>query len=64
MELVIRQEETKQTVGFTVKVDTEDRNFKKGDIIVGYVQEFPNFQDKNAPSSYTCLLVFKGSKIG
>ena len=42
MELII------QTEDFHVKVDTEAK-FKKGDILCGYVQEFPNFQDKNAP---------------
>lgn len=43
MELVI------QTEDFTVKVDTDRKDFKVGDILCCYVKEFPNFQDKNAP---------------
>lgn len=43
MELVI------QTEDFKVKVDTEIKDFKIGDIIACYVQEFPNFEDKEAP---------------
>lgn len=43
MELVIQNE------NFTVKVDTEKKDFKTGDIVCCYVQEFPNFEDKEAP---------------
>lgn len=43
MELII------QTEDFKVRVDTERKDFKVGDIIACYVQEFPNFEDKEAP---------------
>lgn len=48
MELVIQQPKTAHTVAFTVKVDTNIKDFKKGDILCCYVGEFPNFEDKEA----------------
>ncbi len=62
MELIIQQGEE-----FTVKVDTEDRNFREGDIICGYVVEFPNFEDRDAPPfipAHWFLYKVKSDKLG
>lgn len=60
MELII------QTEDFHVKVDTEAK-FKKGDILCGYVKEYPNFQDKDAPPripAYWFLSEVESDRIG
>ena len=64
MELIIKQEALGENSGFTVRVDTEAK-FKKGDIVCGYVQGFPDPEDrtKDAIPPYWYLKEVKLDKI-
>lgn len=66
MELIIKQEAQGENKGFTVRVDTERKNFKEGDIYCGYVVGFPDPEDraKYAIHPYWYLGKISSDKMG
>ena len=57
MELVIQNEQ------FTVRVDTEVKDFKEGDIICAYNEGFPAIEGRSEILPFWSLIEVKSSKL-